>query len=390
MGLFDLFRKSSQKAVKVAADKVEVKGKVIANLLNVRQKPSLRSKVVGQLRRNAIVKILNELDDWYEILWGKNNVAYVYKKYVVIIAYIKRGTVLANILNVRERPSLDARILGRLQKGAIVYIVEDILDWYGIEFYGYVAYVAKKYVETQDLPPIGGEQAFSQFFSQRKDLFDFPLEPDYKAKGSSDAAKLWNKYGGLVKRLSQELAIDPAVPMAVFLVEAGGRGFDEKKRLIIRFEAHVFKKFLVNDELFNKYFKIAGFRHQQWYDPDLKQWVKLHDGTQDTEWKVFTFARKLNEEAALKAISMGMAQIMGFNYKLLGYDSVKQMFDKFSSNIRYHILGFFDFVKAQENLLTAMQRKNFYEIAVVYNGPGQAATYAKILRSRYHEFKRLV
>ena len=188
MGLFDLFKKSSAKAAQVAADKVEVKGKIIANLLNVRQKPSLRSRVVGQLRRNAIIKINNELDEWYEIVWRKNKLAYIYKKYAVIIAYIKRGTVTANILNVRQMPSLNAQVLGRLQKGEKVFVVEEILDWYGIEYYGYVAYVAKKYIDAQDLPPIGGEQAYSQYFSQRKDLFDFPLEPDYKAKGDSDVA----------------------------------------------------------------------------------------------------------------------------------------------------------------------------------------------------------
>ncbi len=390
MGLFDLFKKSSGKAAEVAADKVEVKGKIIANLLNVRQKPSLRSRVVGQLRRNAIIKINNELDEWYEIVWNKNKLAYIYKKYAVIIAYIKRGTVTANLLNVRQMPSLDAQVLGRLKKGDQVYVVEEILDWYGIEFYGYVAYVAKKYIDAQDLPPIGGEQAYSKYFSQRKDLFDFPLEPDYKAKGNTDVAKSWNNYGGLVKRVSQELAIDPAVPMSVFLVEAGGKGFDDKKRMIIRFEAHVFRKYLVNDELFNKYFKATGFRHQMWLDPTLKEWVKMHDGTQDTEWRVFEFARKLNEEAAMKAISMGMAQIMGFNYQLLGYDSVKTMYDRFSSDIRYHILGFFDFAKSQGKLLTALQTKNFYDIALVYNGPGQASRYAHFLRSRYHEFKYLV
>ncbi len=388
MGIFDLFKKATTKSIQVTADQVEVKGKVIANLLNVRQKPSLKAKVVGRLRRNDIVLILNDLGDWYEILWNRDK-AYVYKKYILLIAYIKRGKVTARLLNVRQFPSIEAPVVGKLTKNTQVFIVEEILDWYGIEYKGRVAYVAKQYVEAYDLPPIGGEQAVGKYFCQRQDLLNYPLEPENKLKGNSKAVRIWNSFGGLVKRVSMELAIEPAAPLAVIKVESGGQAFDKNGRMIIRFEAHAFRKFLVNDEVFNKYFKAEGFQKQLWLDPDTNEWVDFHKN-QDLEWKVFNFARSLNEEAAMKSISMGATQIMGFNYKMLGMSSVKEMFEKFSADAHYHILGFFDYIKSTGNGLIALQKKNFYDIAVIYNGPGQAKRYSKILYNAYLEFKRLV
>ena len=68
-------------------------------------------------------------------------------------------------------------------------------------------------------------------------------------------------------------------------------------------------------------------------------------GNQNLEWQVFEFARNLNEPAAMRSISMGGPQIMGFNHSRIGYDSAREMFDTFQADIRYHVLGLFDFIK---------------------------------------------
>jgi len=72
--------------------------------------------------------------------------------------------------------------------------------------------------------------------------------------------------------------------------------------------------------------------------------MRFH-GKQDQEWRVFEFARKLSEPAAMRSISMGGPQIMGFNHSRIGYDSAGEMFHAFESDIRYHVLGLFDFIK---------------------------------------------
>ena len=92
------------------------------------------------------------------------------------------------------------------------------------------------------------------------------------------------------------------------------------------------------------------------------------------------------------SISMGLPQIMGFNHKVLGYDSVATMFESFSLSERDQLLGFFDFVcgpLADQRRLFALQEGDFETFAIHYNGAGQAARYAALLQSALESFERL-
>ncbi len=399
MGLFDRFIRASRQAVKTTADQIEVKGKVLPQLLNVRKKPSLKSKILGRVRRGDIVNILNEQGEWYEILWGKSS-AYIYKKYILIIAYTKRGQINANILNVRDMPSREGQVIGKLKKGDLVYIIEELLDWYAIDYNGRIAYVAKQWVEAHDLPPLGGMQAIAKFFHQREDLMNYPLEPDKKVKVPQSpsnyrrAAVSWNKYGGLMKRISLELGIEVESAMAVICVEGGGDGFDKNGRMIIRFENHVFWMFFgkFHPDVYNKYFRYnpnsRRFGHQ-WRKSDKDPWQDVHE-SQDSEWEVFNFARKLDETAAMKSISMGAPQVMGFNHKVIGYDTVQEMFDNFQKDIRYHLFALFDFTKAVPRRILYLQNKDFFNFAREYNGEADPAGYQKRLLEYYHIFKKIL
>lgn len=94
----------------------------------------------------------------------------------------------------------------------------------------------------------------------------------------------------------------------------------------------------------------------------------------------------------MRSISMGGPQIMGFNHARIGYDSVREMFNAFQSEIRYQILGLFDFVKGpgtSSPMIVALQRKKFEEFAARYNGPGQAARYGDLVESHFEIFNRL-
>ena len=53
-------------------------------------------------------------------------------------------------------------------------------------------------------------------------------------------------------------------------------------------------------------------------------------GEQDGEYEALNFARSLDDEKALLSISMGLPQILGSNSKLIGYDSVQEMFNNFN------------------------------------------------------------
>lgn len=209
-------------------------------------------------------------------------------------------------------------------------------------------------------------------------------------------ADIWNRYGGLLSTLSERLGIEPAVAVSVIAVESGGQAFGPDGRLLIRFENHLFFDFWGrnNPTRFGQHFTFD--LNRRWEGHRFRAnpsgaWVDFH-GNQAREWEVFQFACSLDDTAAKRAISMGAPQIMGFNFQLIGYASVQDMFNAFSRSDRDQIIGFFDFVN---NVLPAggalnhLRRRDFLAFATVYNGAGQASHYASLMKTGYDAFSAL-
>ena len=111
-------------------------------------------------------------------------------------------------------------------------------------------------------------------------------------------------------------------------------------------------------------------------------WRTLHTGKQFDEYAAFELARSLNPDAAYKSISMGSAQIMGFNHVRVGYPSARAMFESFQSG-QMQTIGFINFFLSDPALMAAAQRKDWREIAKRYNGAGAVDTYAPLLQKAY-------
>ncbi|MGH2522493.1 MAG: N-acetylmuramidase domain-containing protein, partial [Anaerolineales bacterium] len=241
-------------------------------------------------------------------------------------------------------------------------------------------------------------------------LADIPLEPlpeqriafTNKSTGTEKlVGNTWNKVGGLLTVLSNELKIDPAVAVAVLAVESGGRGFGPDGRMLIRFENQIFFDRWGKNNLsrYNQHFRFnpeKRWTDHKWRSDPNGPWLPTDKadfhGSQDREWQVFSFARALDDTAAKSSISMGGPQIMGFNYPTLGFESVQQMFDAFSASERNQIVGFFDFVQgpsANSRRVLALQAQDFETFASMYNGPGQAAKYGSLIKNVYDTFHKL-
>lgn len=162
-----------------------------------------------------------------------------------------------------------------------------------------------------------------------------------------------------ILEIAAERNIPPAVALAIFDIESGGAGFS-KGRMIIRYEPHIFRK------------RSGG------------QEVPAKRGGQTAEWDNFARASAVDPEAAMKSISMGMAQVMGFNHKLIGYATVKEMFDALSSGEVPQILSFFDFVKSV-GLEDEARTGKWTAFARGYNGAGQKG-YDTKMAARYKHY----
>ncbi|MCA9922227.1 MAG: DUF3380 domain-containing protein, partial [Anaerolineales bacterium] len=276
-------------------------------------------------------------------------------------------------------------------------------DWFRVSVQGQEGYVHSGFIILNEE---GGEGGFIDTEEKEEEpaLEDTPLSPIPSEQikvltGMSGTekslARTWNKFGGLFAVLSNRLNINPGVAVAVFVAEAGGSGF-RNGRMVIRFENHIFFNYWGknNKSVFDQHFRYQETRpwlSHEWRPNTNTPWSSFH-GNQDKEWDVFQFAESLSRTSARLSISMGGPQIMGFNYATIGYESVHQMFDAFSKDDAGQITGFFDFVKgpvSDTRRLVALQREDFETFASLYNGPGQAATYASIIRNLFQAFQRI-
>jgi outer membrane biosynthesis protein TonB len=212
-------------------------------------------------------------------------------------------------------------------------------------------------------------------------------------------ANIYNRYGGLLEAFSQVLGIEPAVAVATLAVESGGQAFASDGRMIIRFENHVFynqwgknnqakfaQHFTYNSSQAWSGHKWRPSPDQPWQPPNLPDF----HGNQSREWEVFNFAASLDDTAAKMSISMGAPQIMGFNFGLIGFASVQDMFKAFTQGERDQVIGFFDFVQyVSPNAVKALRTRDFKTFAAYYNGSGQAVMYGNLIKTAYDAFNQL-
>ncbi|MFH0316944.1 SH3 domain-containing protein [Clostridium perfringens] len=139
----------------------------VSSSLNVRERASISSKVIGSLSGNTKVTIVGEEGAFYKIEY-KGSHGYVAKEYVKDVtenSNSNQGTQtpekpsipentekigivnVSSSLNVRERASTSSKVIGSLSGNTKVTIVGEEGAFYKIEYKGSHGYVAKEYVK---------------------------------------------------------------------------------------------------------------------------------------------------------------------------------------------------------------------------------------------------
>ncbi len=371
------------------------KGQIIAHSLNVRSQPSLDGEILGTLKQKSVIDVLDESGDWLEIEFNGQK-AFLYRDYVDLLeaGEEKRGRVITGTVNVRLQPTRSGEKIGTLSRNGVVDIVTRIGKWYEIKFNGLPAYVHADYVEIESEESVALTPF--RYLYQNPELQRVSLVPKKKlsitdSDAQQEVAKTWNRFGSLLEQLSDSIDIETGSAIAVLCVESGGVGFRRNRKIIIRFENHQFWKFWGknNAELFSRYFRYNSCK--KWLGHEFRihpggEWKGFH-GSQTKEWEVLKFARQLSDTAALKSMSMGASQVMGFNHTRIGYATVQEMFENFSRDIRFHIFGLFDFFDSR--MIAALKKLDFVEFAKFYNGAGQAEKYGEWIRKHYEVFEHV-
>lgn len=145
------------------------------------------------------------------------------------------------------------------------------------------------------------------------------------------------------------IEVDYASLMSFVEVESGGTGFDPKTgKIIIQFEPHHFRK--------NAPKAASGL------------WSANKVENQAAEWEAFNDAFYKDPKAALLSTSIGMMQVMGFNYAKCGYVSVNAMWDDFKRGEYQQVMGAAMFIKNTPKLWQALKDRDWAKVAYYYNG----------------------
>jgi hypothetical protein len=179
------------------------------------------------------------------------------------------------------------------------------------------------------------------------------------------------------------LDAEEAAVRAVCEVESGGRsGFLKDGRPIILFEGHIFWREL-------KKRGVDPERHKGVYrDVLFPTWDKTSYKGGMAEYERLSKAASLNEEAALCSASWGMFQIMGFNHKLCGFDTVQDYVEAIRASPDNHLISFAHFLK-NTGIDKPLKSLSWAAFAERYNGPGYKQNqYDVKLQNAYLKYKK--
>lgn len=129
----------------------------VDNKLNIREKASTSSKVVGQMKRGAIGTIIKKGSQWTKIKSGTVT-GYVSNDYILSgddmeqfakeNIKTKDATVTTTVLNVREKKSTSSKVLGKVTKGQTFTVKSVAKNWTKITYKKTTGYVSNAYVDV--------------------------------------------------------------------------------------------------------------------------------------------------------------------------------------------------------------------------------------------------
>lgn len=168
------------------------------------------------------------------------------------------------------------------------------------------------------------------------------------------------------KIISMQLGIDICLLEAVANIESAGNGFLSDGQVKILWEPHVWwrtlKKYGLNPkDLIKK-------------DPSLKnilyeKWGTLPYGKISEQHPKLQRAVEIHKESALEAASYGMFQVLGENWKWLGYNSLQDFINTVMKDEDSQLDIFCKFI-VRKQLVKHLREKNIESFCLGYNGKG--------------------
>lgn len=188
-----------------------------------------------------------------------------------------------------------------------------------------------------------------------------------------------------IRRAAELLNVEPAVIKAVLEVETSNKGgfISGTDKPVILFEGHIFWK-----QLKQRNIDPLKYSNNNMYSDILyPKWTKQYYKGGIKEWDRLNRAVCINKEAALESASWGLAQIMGFNYKVCGCKDVNEFVSKMEESEGSQLELFMRFIR-NNRMDCYLRNKDWKGFARYYNGPGYAQNkYDEKLEKAYNRYK---
>jgi peptidoglycan-N-acetylmuramic acid deacetylase len=182
--------------------KIEKKGYVTANSLNVRNTYSIKGKIITQISKGKEVHVYGETYNWYKVRYTKDKEGWVSSKYIqfkpiskpkpepkpdpkpepkpepsemVDKIIEKKGYVTTNGLNVRTTYSMKGKIITQVNKGTQVHVYGETSGWYKVSYaknkegWVYSSYIQFNPIKNPPTNPSDNlsNKAYNWYFSRK-------------------------------------------------------------------------------------------------------------------------------------------------------------------------------------------------------------------------------
>lgn len=125
----------------------------VSGPLNMRSQPAAGSSIVTQIPKGARVGVLEKMNTWYHVSYN-GRTGYAMATYLTLegeeqlpqTGGYATVTTPTGSLNLRETPSMDARILTTIPRGMTMPVISRENGWCRVDYAGYTGYVMEKFV----------------------------------------------------------------------------------------------------------------------------------------------------------------------------------------------------------------------------------------------------
>ena len=184
-----------------------------------------------------------------------------------------------------------------------------------------------------------------------------------------------------IQSIAKENNIPYAALRAVIEVEAKGSGFNPDGTPVILFERHIFRRRLLANGKESLAVRLTKER------PDLCYTSMGAYGKYSQQHNRMAEASKYDRTSALESASYGLAQIMGFHWKSLGYPTLQSFINAMYRDEASQLDAMIRFLKVNK-LDVHLRNLNWASFAKGYNGSAYKVNkYDEKLAAAYNKFK---